>query len=61
MLYVVMSDGEPYLSTNDYDLVNKKYFNERTNEDRAVHFKKLDNEYRKLVKDVLLKERDFER
>lgn len=44
-----------------YDLVNKKYFNERTNEDRSVHFKKLDNEYRELIKEVLLKDRDLER
>lgn len=36
-----------------YDLINKKYFNERTEKERKLHFKDLDMEYRKLVKKVL--------
>ena len=43
-----------------YDLINKKYFNERTEEERKIHFKELDTEYRKLVNKVLL-EKDIDR
>ena len=38
-----------------YDLENKKYFTERTNEDKQKHYEKLDNEYRNLVKKYILK------
>lgn len=39
-----------------YDIDNDKYFNERTNEDKKQHYKKLDKKYRELVKKYVLKE-----
>lgn len=35
-----------------YDLTCQKYFNERTDEDRALHYKYLDNEYKNLLKNI---------
>ena len=35
-----------------YDINAKKYFNERTEEDKKNHYKKLDEEYRELIKYV---------
>lgn len=38
-----------------YDLEANKYFNERTLDDKKRHYENLDNEYRKLVKNHILK------
>lgn len=38
-----------------FDLDNNKYFNERTEEDKKLHYCKLDNIYRDLVKKNILK------
>ena len=38
-----------------YDIDANKYFSERTEEDKKNHYKKLDNEYRELVKKYILK------
>lgn len=39
-----------------YDIDNNKYFNERTEEEKKIHYKKLDNIYRNLVKKYILEE-----
>ena len=38
-----------------FDINANKYFHERTEEDKKNHYKKLDEEYRALIKKVLLK------
>ena len=38
-----------------FDINANKYFDERTEEDKKNHYKKLDEEYRALIKKVLLK------
>ena len=58
-LMTAKSNNKPTISGGvldciSYDLINNKYFNERTDEERAVHFKNLDEKYRKLVKDVFV-------
>ena len=35
-----------------YDLVNKKYFNERTEEDKAFHYKKIDDTYKNMISNI---------
>ena len=35
-----------------YDLVNKKYFNERTEEDKAFHYKKIDDTYKNMISKI---------
>ena len=36
-----------------YDTVNKKYFNERNEEEKAIHYKNLDEEYREIIKNII--------
>ena len=38
-----------------YDINSNKYFQENTEEDKKNHYKKLDEEYRELVKKYILK------
>ena len=35
-----------------YDLINNKYFNERTEEERKIHFKDLDEKYKELIRNI---------
>lgn len=43
------------LDSISYDIQAHKYFNERTDEDKANHYKKLDSDYKELVKKYILK------
>ena len=58
LLTTKLYDGESksggVLEPLSYDLLNKKYFTERTEEDKKRHYEKLDEEYKNLVKNKLL-------
>ena len=47
-----ITKGTP-LDSISFDLDNNKYFNERTEEEKKIHYNKLDKEYVELVSEIL--------